>query len=111
MIDYEVGEIPSVGLGVEVRDDRDNLINTVGYSSVNLELRGTDDEDVDLTGVTITAVPTALGTYVVEWPRDRSIFTKRGKYLMRFELRKLDGTREYTRPTEIRVREFGRLNN
>ena len=111
MIDYEVGEIPSVGLGVEVRDDRDNPISTIGYSSATLEIRGSDDEDVDLTGVTVERVPAYLGTYVVNWPKDRSIFTKKGKYLLRLVLRKSDGSVEYTRPTEIRVRDFGRLYN
>jgi hypothetical protein len=111
MIDYEVGEIPSVGLGVEVRDDRDNPINTIGYATVELQLRGTDDEAVDLRGVTVTPVTSALGTFVVQWPKTRSIFTKKGKYLMRLVLRKSDGSVEYTRPTEIRVREFGRLYN
>jgi hypothetical protein len=111
MIDYEVGEIPSIGLGIEVMDERNNPINTIGYSSVELELKGSDNERVDLTGVTIESVPTELGSYVVNWPKDRSVFNKRGKYLMRLVLRKPDGSRDYTRPYEIRVREFGRLYN
>lgn len=111
MIDFEVGEIPSVNLGVEVRDQLDNLINTLGYSSVSLEIRGSDNEKVDVTGVGVTPVSSATGTFVVEWPKNRSLFTRKGKYLMRFALRKSDGSVDYTRPEEIRVRDYGRLYN
>lgn len=111
MIDYEVGQIPTRPLGIIVKDDNDNAMNTVGYQSATIEILGSDDERVDTTGVAVTVVPTALGAYAVEWPRNRSLFTKKGKYLLRLVLRKSDGSVDYTRPHEIRVREFGRIGN
>ena len=109
MIDYEVGQIPSRSVGITVKNDSDEVINTVGYTSVTAELLGSDNEHVDLRGITVTAVGTELGTYVITWPKDRSLFTKRGKYLLRLRLAKPDGSVDYTRPYEIRVRDFGRL--
>ena len=109
MIDYEVGQIPSRNLGITVKNDDDEAVNTIGYNSVTAELLGSDNERVDLTGVTVTEVASALGTYVVAFPKDRSLFTKRGKYLLRLRLAKPDGSVDYTRPYEIRVRDFGRL--
>lgn len=109
MIDYEVGQIPSRNLGITVKNDEDATVNTIGYDSVTVELLGTDNERVDVTGVAVTEVATVLGTYVITWPKDRSLFTKRGKYLLRLRLAKPDGSVDYTRPYEIRVRDFGRL--
>jgi len=109
MIDYEVGQIPSRGLAITIKNDSDETVNTVGYTSVTAELLGTDDERVDLRGLTVTEVPSALGTYLIGFPKNRSLFTKRGKYLLRLRLAKPDGSVDFTRPYEIRVRDFGRL--
>src|SRR6478736_237639 len=106
MIDFEVGEIPTRALGLEVKDQYDNTISTAGYSRVELEMRGSDDEKVDLTGVSVQSV--AQG-FAVSFPVDRSLFTKKGKYLIRLALYKPNGSVDYTRPSEIRVRDFGRI--
>lgn len=111
MIDYEVGQIPSRSLGVVVKDENDNPMNLIGYPTVRAEILGSDNERVDMTGVVVEAVTSALGTFVVQWPKDRSVFTKKGRYLLRFALEKPDGSRDYTRPYEIRVRDFGRIGN
>jgi hypothetical protein len=109
MIEYEVGSIPSRNLTLVVRDELDNPINVVGYDNYRIELRGTDDEEVDLKGVILTEIPNALGAFVVSWPKNRVVFNKKGKYLLRLVLEKEDGSRDITRTAEIRVREFGRL--
>jgi len=111
MIDYEVGQIPSRSLGVVLKDDDDNAVNTVGYNSATIEILGTDNESVDTTGVLVSPVQTSLGSYLIQWPKDRSLFQKRGKYLLRLRLAKADGSVDYTRPYEIRVREFGKVAN
>lgn len=110
MIDYEVGEIPSRNLAIQVRDEEDNPVNTVGYQVAEVEILGSDNERVDLTGVQVEPLTGYLGRYALIWPKDRSIFNKRGKYLLRLVLSKSDGSRDITRTAEIRVRGFGRLN-
>lgn len=111
MIDYEVGQRPATNLGIDVKDQFDNPRNLVGYATVEIEMIGSDNERVDVTGVEVQAVPNALGRFAIVWPKDRSLFTKKGKYLLRLWFRKPDGSADPTRPVEIRVREFGRLNN
>jgi hypothetical protein len=110
MIDFEVGQIPAVSLGIQIKDDNDNPVSLLGYPEVELELLGSDNERVDLTGAVLQTVPTVLGQLAFVWPKDRSLFTKKGKYLLRVALRATDGSVDYTRAAEIRVREFGRLN-
>jgi hypothetical protein len=110
MIDFEVGQIPSISLGIQIKDDNDNPVSLIGYPEVELEMLGSDNEKVDLTGVELQVVPTAIGQVALVWPKDRSLFTKKGKYVLRVALKSADGSVDYTRAAEIRVREFGRLN-
>lgn len=110
MIDYEEGAIPSRPLTILVRDEFDTPVNTLSYDSWTLEMKGTDDEDVDLTGTQVSLIPSLEGSFSVVWPRDRSLFDKKGKYVLRLVLSKNDGSRDITRTAEIRVRDFGRLN-
>lgn len=109
MIEYETGAIPTRPLTLLVRDELDNPVNVVGYDTYYLELRGTDDETVDLTGINLIEIPEAIGAFSVDWPRGRSLFEKRGKYLLRLVLSRADGSKDITRTAEIRVREFGRI--
>lgn len=110
MIDYEAGTIPSRPLTVLVRDEFDTPVSVLGYGSWMLEMKGTDDEEVDLTGVQIVAIPDIPGAFSVAWPKDRSIFDKKGKYVLRMVLYVGDGGKDITRTAEIRVRDFGRIN-
>lgn len=110
MIDYEEGVIPSRPLTLMVRDEFDTPVDTLGYDSWHIEMRGTDDEDVDLSGVQIVQIPDLLGAFSVIWPKTHSIFDKKGKYVLRLILSRDNGAKDITRSAEIRVREFGRLN-
>jgi len=109
MIDYEVGTIPSQSLTIVVKDELDNPVNVVAYDNWYLEMKDTNDSEVDLSGVSIVELPQSIGVFSVTWPRDRSIFDKKGKYILRLVLETLDGSKDITRTAEIRVREFGRI--
>lgn len=109
MLEYEVGAIPSRPLTIIVTDELDNPVNVVGYDSWRLEIRDTNDDEVDMTGVNVFEIPAALGAFSVQWPRDRTLFPEKGKYVLRLVLENADGTRDITRVGEIRVREFGRI--
>ena len=109
MLDFEVGEIPSDNIGVVIRDERDNAINLIGYPLIEVEILGTDDEKVDLTGVTLTTLTNAVGAVAIGLPKNRSLFTKKGEYKLRVVLRKADGSKDITRSAQINVREFGRI--
>lgn len=108
--EYEVGQIPSRPLGVLVRDDRDNPANLLAYTTYEIEMLGSDNEKVDLSGVELFTEGARNGILAIVWPKDRSLFNKRGEYLLRLVLRDDAGSRDYTRTHTIRVREFGRYN-
>lgn len=110
MIEYEAGAIPSSPLTIALRDEFDNPVLTVGYDNWYIEMLDTDDRPVDMTGVSIQQIPWAIGGFSVTWPRTRSLFTKKGRYILRLVLTKSDGSKDITRTAEIKVREFGRLN-
>lgn len=108
--EYEVGQIPGEALPITVRDDADNRVNLTTYSSINVEMIGSDNEAIDLTGVTLFTQNARDGVIAVVWPKTHSLFTKRGDYMLRLALHGSDGARDYTRPATIRVRKFGGIN-
>lgn len=109
MIEYEAGAIPSNPLTIIVKDELDNAVNVVGYDSWELQMKDTDDNEVDLSGVSIIEIPQVIGAFSVAWPKNRSLFEKRGSYILRFVLSKQDGSKDITRTAEINVRDFGRI--
>lgn len=108
--EYEVGQIPRDGLTLVVRDSNDGIVNLNEWDSVGVEMLGSDNEQIDMTGVALMDESARNGIMVVNWPKTHSLFTKRGEYVLRLVLSNLDGTRDYTRSCVIRVREFGRVN-
>lgn len=107
--EYEVGQIPARPLAIAVKDDNDNPANLLGYTTYEIELLGSDNEPVDLTGVSLNIEGARNGRFAVVWPKNRSLFNKRGEYLLRLVLRDAEGSRDYTRTHTIRVRQFGRV--
>lgn len=108
--EYEVGQIPSDALTIVVRDDSDNAVNLTQWDNVDVEMLGSDNERIDLTGVTLFDESARNGIIAVKWPKSHSLFNKRGEYVLRLVLSNVDGTRDYTRSCVLRVREFGRVN-
>lgn len=110
MIEFEVGARPSKPLSILVRDELDNPVSLLGYTGFVLEIKDTDDEWSDLTGVTVSPMGNVTGGISVFLPKNRTLFPKKGKYLMRLSLLALDGSKDITRTAEIKVRDFGRIN-
>jgi|SRR6478735_3610017 len=108
--EYEVGQIPQQPLVVTVLDEFNNVPNLAGYTTYEIELLGSDNEGIDLTGVTLNTESARNGRFLVLWPKTHSLFTKRGDYLLRLVFKDDAGSRDYTRTHTIRVREFGRVN-
>lgn len=110
MIEFEVGARPSKPMALVLRDEADNPINTIGYSAYILEILDTNNRPVDMADVDILPVPQLAGVFSVYLPKDRTLFPEKGKYLLRLKLLGPDGAVDITRTSEIRVRDFGRLN-
>jgi|GEM_PF-7077782 len=108
-IEYEKGQIPSEPLTLSIRDDADSAVDLTQWDSLNVEMLGSDNESIDLSGVTLFDESARNGILAVMWPKSHSLFTKRGEYVLRLMLSNEDGTRDYTRSCVLRVREFGRV--
>lgn len=108
--EFWVGEIPSKPLPIEIVDSENNPMALNVFSGFKVKLLGSDNEEVDVTGVALNMTGTLSGVLTLRWPTDRSLFTKPGEYLLRLELNGSNGTKEFTDAHTIRVREFGGKN-
>lgn len=107
--EYWVGQIPAKPLAINVYDSNGNPANLFGYSTVTVRLLDSDNEEVDTTGAVLNTAGLTTGRIVLDWPNDRSLFTKRGEMVLQLELRDSNGAIDYTSSHTIRVRELGRV--
>ena len=110
IIHYEVGQIPLRNLTMTVKGSYGRPANLSVYTDISVRMLGSDNEEVDLTGLNVNRGGASLGKVVLEWPRNRSLFTKSGEYLVQLILRTADGAKDITSPQLIRVRELGKVN-
>lgn len=104
---YWVGQIPSRPIAIDVRDSNGLPMNLSAYTEFNVIMLGSDNEEVDLTGAILTTSGAVDGRFVFRFPKDRSLFTKPGEYLLQLEIVGIDGTRDYTTEHHIKVRRLG----
>jgi len=105
---YWKDQIPSKPLSIQVKDQGGNDANLSGYSSVDVQMVGSNNEIIDLTGSTIISTNKNIGKIQFVWPTTRSLFDRTGDYVLQLKLGgtgKLDFTSTHT----IRVRELGRV--
>ena len=104
---YWVGQIPSRPMAIDVRDSIGRPMNLSTYPVFNVILLGSDNEEIDLTGSTLTTTGSELGRFVFRFPQDRSVFDKPGEYLLQMEIIGANGSRDYTTEHHIKVRRLG----
>lgn len=108
--EFWVGEIPARPLEIEIVDSDNNPMPLDAYSEIKARLLGSDNEEVDVTGMVVNQTEPVNGILAVRWPADRSLFNKAGEYLLQIELNGATGSREFTDAHTIRVRKFGGKN-
>lgn len=106
---YKVGSIPLRNLSINVRDSAGRSLNIAQYANISVRMLGSDNEEVDLTGAVVNRGGASQGKLVLEWPRDRSLFTKTGDYVLEVILRSANAV-DITTSHTIRVTALGRLN-
>lgn len=106
---YWVGQIPARPIAIDVRDSDGRAINLSSYTGFNVIVLGSDNEEIDLTGSTLSTSQAANGRFVFRWPTDRSVFEKSGQYLLQLELTG-PGARDFTSEHNIKVRRLGGIN-
>lgn len=107
---YWVDQKPSSPLSITIKDtygaDKDLTI----YTSVSVEMLDEYNHEIDLTGSTVQFVNKTLGRILFTWPTTRSVFEIPGDYVLRVKLES-STAKDFTTVHNVRVREFGGINN
>lgn len=103
---YELGSIPNAPITIGVRDQRGNPLDLTPYPNVRVRMVGSNNEDVDLTGSTTAVMDRRGGRVIFVFPKDRSLFTRTGEYVLDLELSG-EGVRDYTTYKGIKVTKLG----
>ena len=103
---YWVGQIPERALSIQVKDSAGNDANLAGYTSIAVKMLGSQNEEIDLTGATVSIGSRELGVIGFIWPTDRSLFQYPGDYVLQLEMAGT-GKLDYTSTHTIRVRKLG----
>lgn len=105
---YQIGQIPARPLAILVKSQDGVDLNLSGYTTINAKMLDTDNKEVLLTGSTVDSNAKQFGQIRFIFPTDRSLFTKKGDYILQLELVG-SGKLDYTTSHTLRVREFGRV--
>lgn len=106
---YWVGQVPARPIAIDVRGSDGRAINLSSYTDFRVIVLGSDNEEVDITGSTLSTAGAAQGRFVFRWPEGESVFTKEGDYLLQLELSG-GGYKDYTTEHNIKVRRLGGKN-
>jgi hypothetical protein len=106
---YWIDQIPARPLSIQVKDQDGNDLSLSAYTTIEVVMLGSRNEEVSLAGAILNTAAKDLGTIIFEWPRDRSLFDYPGDYVLQL---KLSGTGrlDFTTTHTLRVRELGRRN-
>jgi hypothetical protein len=106
---YWIGQIPARPLSILVKNQDGSDFNLSGYTTINVKMLDTDNKEVPLTGSSVDSNAKQFGQIRFIFPTDRSLFVKRGDYILQLELVG-SGKLDYTTTHVLRVRELGRAN-
>jgi hypothetical protein len=104
---YWKDQIPARPLSILVKNQDGTDANLSGYTTVNVKMVGSRNEEIGLSGSTIETSAKDIGKIIFRWPTDRSLFEYTGDYVLQLEL-KGTGKLDYTSTHTLRVRELGR---
>jgi len=105
---YWKDQIPAKPLSIQVKDQSGNDANLSGYTTIDVKMVGSNNEEIDLAGSTVISTNKNIGKIQFVWPTDRSLFEDIGDYVLQLQLGgtgKLDFTSTHT----LKVRELGRV--
>lgn len=104
---YWKDQIPAKPLSIQVKDQVGVNYDLSNYTTIEVNMVGSKNEDVDLTGSSISRTNANIGLIKFIWPTSRSLFTRTGDYVLQLKLSgtdKLDFTSTHT----MRVRKLGK---
>lgn len=105
---YWKDQIPARPLSIQVNNQDGSYMDLSSYTTIEVVMVGTNNELVDITGLTVNTVGKGAGKIVLNWPTTRTLFEQAGDYLLQL---KLGGTGrlDFTTTHPIRVKELGRM--
>jgi hypothetical protein len=105
---YWIGQIPARPLSILVKNQDGSEFNLSAYTTINVKLLDPDNNEVSLSGATVDANAKQFGQIRFVFPTARSLFEKRGDYVLQLELKAADRL-DYTTTHTLRVRELGKV--
>ena len=106
---YWKDQIPARPLSILVKNQDGTDANLSGYTTINVKMVGSRNEDISLAGAELETAAKDIGKIVFRWPTDRSLFEYTGDYVLQLELTGT-GKKDFTTTHTLRVRELGRVN-
>lgn len=104
---YWVGQIPGDALSIQVRDDRGTPVDLSSYTSYEVIMLDSDNNEINLNDAVLDTTSTRTGRFVFHFPTERSLFTTYGEYV--FQLKMVGpGKIDFTSPFIMQVRKLGR---
>lgn len=107
---FEVGSIPAKPQTFQFYDEEGNNANLTVYTAYEVELLGSNNELVNLDGIELRVDDAVNGRITVVWPRRNNVFSETGMYVLRFKFSGY-GAIDFSESHEIKVTNFGRVNN
>lgn len=98
---FWVGQIPMNNLIIGVLAPNGREADCSNYWDIKVRLLGSDNEEIDLRGSYLDTTGKQWGRFVFEWPRDRSLFTKPGDYVLQLILESIETVWVYDGPGGI----------
>ena len=105
---YWIGQIPARPLSIVVKNQDGSDFNLSAYTTINVKMLDPDNNEVSLSGATVDTNAKQFGQIRFIFPTDRSLFEKRGDYILQLELLGSDRL-DYTTVHTLRVRELGKV--
>ena len=107
---YWVDQKPNSPLSITIKDTYGADKDLSAYTSVSVAMLDEFNNSVNLTGSTIQFANKQLGRVLFTWPTTRSVFELPGDYVLQVKLESSTAV-DFTTVHNIRVREFGGVNN
>lgn len=105
---YWEGQIPGDPLHIQILDENSTPVSLSNYSIFRVNMLDSDNKVVELEDGLLDSSDVNNGRFTFSFPKDRSLFTKYGDYVMQLEFAGVDGRLDKTTPFTLRVKKLGR---
>lgn len=105
---YWEGQKPRDPLHIQILDENNTPVSLANYNSFKVIMLDSDNKEVDLEDSFLDSSDVNNGRFTFNFPKDHSLFTKYGDYVMQLEFSAADGSLDRTSAFTMRVKKLGR---